>query len=358
MRYLTSALCLAISAALLSACSGGGPSSNPSLSTGDGYAVTRSADGHHFIPHWSKHASLIPEGVHPGMLPKHGARHALGVGPGGIYVSELFGDQIFEYSHQNRNNQGPNCEINGVSYPGDIASDNQGNVIDPDGGTMTVQVFKGLGTCGTEIGSVSDPYGQPVDASSANASSGTIAVANVFDDSFAAGSISLCTLSGGCTTNLTNSSLYLVGGVAMAKNGDCWASGVDGYGNPQLIWFQGCSGSGESATGYESYSFGGIDIDNKGNLAIIDSLSGTVTVYSGCNPSCSVVSQPYQLQGFSLFGKFNKQAMTYVAADISSGSIDVYKYHDGTLNYWFSFDNGLDAYNGVEGVALSPRSKE
>jgi hypothetical protein len=356
MRLLKPALCAIVTAAVLSACSGGS-SSTPTASNGTGYALTRSADGHHFIPHWTKRASLIPEGTHFDRMPHRGVR-PLGPGVGGIYVSELFGDQIFEYSHRNTSNGPPNCEINGISYPNDIASDNQGNIIDPDGGTETIQVFTGKGACGPQIGSTSDSYGEPVDASSANAATGTIAVANIFDNNFEAGSVSLCTLSSGCTTNLTNSSLFLVGSVAVAKNGDCWASGIDGYGNPQLIWFQGCAGSGESVTGYTSYSFGGIDIDNKGNIAVIDSLGQTVTIYSGCNPACNVVAGPYQLQGFSIYGKFNRQAMTFVVADVEYGSVDVYKYHDGSLNYYFSFDNGLTGYDGVEGIAQSPRSKE
>lgn len=356
MRLSKPMLCAIVAAALLSACSGGS-SSTPNLSTGSGYALTRSADGHHFIPHWTKHASLIPEGMHFSVLPKRGMR-PLGPGVGGIYVSELFGDQIFEYSHRNTGNGPPNCEINGISYPDDIAADSQGNVIDPNGGTETIQVYTGEGTCGSEIGSTSDTYGEPVDASSANAATGTIAVANIFDNSYGSGSISLCTLSAGCSTNLTNSSLFLVGSVAMAKNGDCWASGIDGYGNPQLIWFQGCAGSGESVSGYQSYSFGGIDIDNHGNLAIIDSLGQTVTIYSGCNPTCTMIDGPYNLQGFSIYGKFNRQAMTFVVADVEYGAIDVYKYHNGKLNYSFSFNDGLTGYDGVEGVALAPRSKE
>ena len=90
-----------------------------------------------------------------------------------------------------------------VSSVNDIAVDGKGNLIDPDGGTRTVIVFKGPGMCGPSIGSVSDPYGQPSDAASINAATGTIAVANIFGTS-GPGSISLCTLPGGCFANLTN----------------------------------------------------------------------------------------------------------------------------------------------------------
>ena len=104
--------------------------------------------------------------------------------------------------------------------------------------------------------------------------------------------------------------------------------------------------------------FGGLDIDNKGNIVSLDSVFGKAMVYSGCNPACSVVSGPYTLQGNAIYGHLNKQAMTFAAADFINGQIDVYKYHQGTFNYWYSFNNGLSAFNGVEGVTYSPRSRQ
>ena len=50
--------------------------------------------------------------------------------------------------------------------------------------------------------------------------------------------------------------------------------------------------------------------------------------------------------------------MTFAAADIINGQIDVYNYHQGTFAYWYSFNNGLSAFNGVEGVTYSPRSRQ
>ncbi len=216
----------AITAALLAACSGNGtqPSVAPGISGppavsgpanhsrgGVNYAIYRNSNGR-YMPRYARNATLIPEGMLPaGSGPLHGNPPPPGVGKGGIYVSELLGDAIYEYSHKNTANNPPNCSISGTSLANDIAADNQGNMLAPNGGNQTIQVFSGNGSCGSQIGSVSDGYGEPVDVSSADAVSGTIAVGNIFDTNFGAGSLSLCTISAGCTTNLTSSNVYLSG---------------------------------------------------------------------------------------------------------------------------------------------------
>ncbi|HEY6485160.1 MAG TPA: hypothetical protein VIX83_02110 [Candidatus Cybelea sp.] len=364
MRSLPSAIGAIATAALLAACSGGLSSTTPAGDTGVSSAITRDAQGH-LRPHWSRRATLIPDSMRPNhKMPLHGVPLIKkgggggGAGVGGFYVGELLGSELLEYAHKNTGNAPPACTIGGVSLPQGISSDDQGDIIEPDGGTATVQVFKGRGECGPSLGTINDTYGEPVDASTPNAVSGKIAVANVFDF-FGAGSVSVCTLSGGCSANLSNPNMFAVSSVVMKKgSGDCWASAVDSSGNPTLTWFAGCTGSGQTATGYQNGSFGGLDIDNKGNIVSLDSVFGTATVYSGCNPTCTVVSGPYALQGNAVFGHLNKQSMTFAAADVINGQIDVYKYHQGTFNYWYSFNNGLSAFNGVEGVTYSPRSRQ
>ena len=60
-----------------------------------------------------------------------------------------------------------------------------------------------------------------------DALTGKIALGNIFDNSSASGSVSICTLAGGSTDNLTNSVMYEVAGVAMDNSGNCWASAED-----------------------------------------------------------------------------------------------------------------------------------
>ncbi len=214
----------------------------------------------------------------------------------GLYVSEFYGSAILGYPPNNRRNKPPSCTVPGVSYVNDVAVDGNGNLIDPDGGSRTVKVFKGPGMCGKELGSIGDPYGQPSDATSADAATGTIVVGNQYDGpstTIAPGSITLCTLKAGCTKNLTTREIMAVAGVAQARNGDCWASATNSGGTATLIYFKGCSGAGRAASHFKNKSYGGLDIDSHGNLVAISSFSEELYVYAGCNPSCRLVGGPF-----------------------------------------------------------------
>jgi hypothetical protein len=363
MRLQISALSALIAAGLLAGCSGSGPSTNPSAPGSVGAPQTRGA--HSLFQRWTANASVLPPALRPSHpMPLHG-RTGKGIKPnfmgasGGFYVSEFYSTDIFAYAHQNSGNNPPTCMIPGVLFPNDVASDDRGNVIDPDGGSKTILVFKGSGKCGSMIGSISDPYGQPVDATSANAATGTIAVANIFSTFEGGGTISLCTMKGGCTANLTNSSMYEVIGVAMSRGGDCWGTAYDSSGTPSLQYFAGCAGTGQTATGWTNSSPGGLDIDKSGNLVSLDPATSTVNVYSGCNPACTLVAGPFALQGEAIYGHLNRQNMAYATADVEFGQVDVYDYDIPTsLGYMYSFNNGLTASDEVLGVAYAPRSHQ
>ena len=124
--------------------------------------------------------------------------------------------------------------------------------------------------CGPKAAKIADTYGQPVDASSANALTGKIAVANTFDNGSTPGSIPVCTVSAGCTKNLTNPAMDGVAGVAMDNKGNCWADGINPSVQATLTYFAGCAGRGVQATGFGNAGPGGIDIDASGNLLTID----------------------------------------------------------------------------------------
>jgi hypothetical protein len=136
----------------------------------------------------------------------------------GIYVSENLssGLDVFGYANNNRSNGPPVCSEN-ASSTYDLAVDGKSNLIVPEYNTITV--FKGPTMCGQELGSFhtiwDDDY--PVDATSPDAATGTIAVGVIQDAGSGVGSIELCTLKSGCKTNLTNgSAMNLVFAVAMS----------------------------------------------------------------------------------------------------------------------------------------------
>jgi hypothetical protein len=280
----------------------------------------------------------------------------------GVYVDALTGasnSAIFGY-HVNRRRKPPICRIERLRYADNVAVDGVGNLIVTNGHRGSVSVYKGPDMCGPELGSLRDTVGRPSDAASNNAATGTIAIGNALDVS-GPGSILVCTLPKGCSANLLNPKMSVVGGVALANNGDCWASAIDASsGAATLIYFKHCSGSGRAATGYKNKGDGGLDIDAQGNLVAISS-SGSQTsvyVYKGCNRRCSLVGGPFALPYQAMRGHLNKDSSELAMANVLAPQVDVYSYSPTNISYKFSFKiNGISAV-GVEGVAYNPRSKQ
>ena len=67
---------------------------------------------------------------------------------GGLYVSQFNSASILGYKSNNKKNGAPTCNIPGVQYLNGVAVDGKGNVIDPDGGSRSIIIFKGPGMCG------------------------------------------------------------------------------------------------------------------------------------------------------------------------------------------------------------------
>ncbi|HEY3676041.1 MAG TPA: hypothetical protein VGK84_08635, partial [Candidatus Tumulicola sp.] len=232
----------------------------------------------------------------------------------GLYVSQFNSTSILAYKSSNKKNAPPTCTIPGVLYLNGVAVDGKGNVIDPDGGSRSIIIFKGPGMCGSKAASAADSYGQPVDAASNDSLTGKIAVANMMDTGSKAGSVSVCTMKGGCKTNLTNSAIYEMVGVAMDTKGNCWASAYSPQFTPKLVYFAQCMGAGVVATGYQNSSPGGLDIDKAGHLVTIDTSAnniGALIVYSGCNPACTVVGGPFALHGETFWGHLNQDSTNF-----------------------------------------------
>ncbi len=240
----------------------------------------------------------------------------------GLYAVDFYGTDIFGYRSKNRDNGPSICAVGPTEYTNGIAVDTKGNLIAPDGGNYSIIVFKGPRMCGPQLGSIQDPYGQPSDVASIDAATGMIVVGNIFDgpaSSPSPGSVSLCTLSAGCTTNLTNPKMYEVGGVALARDGDCWASTMDASGVARLIYFRGCSGSGQVATHFLNKGFGGLDWGDLGNLISISYYFGSsieLYVYKGCKPACKLVGGPFALKGLPFFGRLNKDSTRLATGDV------------------------------------------
>lgn len=353
IRFVAAAFCIGL-AGTLEACSGAGSSvqavpAQPAI--GDPV----------FIPQWSAFATVVPLQLRPAAqneIPFDETPGGDAATAGGIYASEVYGSDIWGFPANNPHNGKASCAETGVSAANGIAVDGAGNLIDPDGGSHTIIVFKGPKMCGAKVGSVNDPYGQPSDAASANATTGEIVVANIFDNNKKPGSISRCTLAHGCTSNLKNASMDEVAGVALARNGDCWVSATNKRGAATLTYFKGCAGSGKVATGYQNAYYGGLDIDLHGNLVSLSYYDSKLYVYKGCNPACKLVGGPFTLEGQAAFGHLNSTSTKYATGDFQYGQIDVYTYQPGKLTFIYRFNRGFNASELVEGTAYNPRSKE
>jgi hypothetical protein len=282
----------------------------------------------------------------------------------GIYAS--FGTpspEVLGYSGSDSSNGPPVCSVNagGVS---NIAVDRQGDLIVPAGDiAKTITVFAGPGLCGRKLGTIATPY-YPSDVASRNAANGgKIVAANppYCCPYHPRTGISVCTLSGGCTAELFAGHMEMYD-VALAPNGDCWATGFNRPSrSPALAYFAGCRHNGVIATGFLSGSVR--DIDDNGNLVVISGASGTsqLYIYSGCNPSCKLVGGPFQLKSGG-FGHLDANSKHLVVADTAyspfHNQLDVYSYSTTGIKYEYSISNGLPQYTTVYGAAFSPPSKE
>jgi hypothetical protein len=315
----------------------------------------------------SLYASLIPERMRPRGPVSLVGRPAPDIAKRGIYVSidTIGSTEVFGYKKRNRLNDPPFCTTPfSVSAPYDIAVNGAGNLIignlaSRSPNRYSIIIGQGPNMCGAMAATITPPNGYPRDFSSANALTGTIAVALDANGSTGA-SLALCTVSGGCTVFLTNPGIYRVFGVAMDHRGNCWGSGFSASDFVNLTYFAGCAGSGVPATGFINASPGGIDIDASGNLVTIDLAgtggSGAVNVYSGCIPTCTLLSSTPTIAN-SQYGHLNKLNTQLAVSNVQDQQIDIYRYSPTGVTYLYSFNNGLSGTN-IVGVAYNKRSPQ
>lgn len=355
MRLFRLALAATVVSALLAGCS----TSNLSVPTSSSPAEAQAnhlVNGH-FIPGWSRFATLIPVELQAGprrVLDRVMAGEHAKNGHVDIYGSQYFAATINGFKGADPKNRPPVCSLSG-NYVSDIAVDGKGNLIDPDGGTLSVIVYRP--NCGAPLGTISDVYGNPSDAASFDAVNKKIVVGNIYGSLYSGG-IVICTLKSGCTKFLTNESMWEVAGVALARNNDCWASASDSAGTATLTYFKHCSGSGRAATGWKNRYYGGLDIDTQGNIVAVDAFVPQLWVYRGCKPHCAVVGGPFPLHGDTIFGHLNRTGTQWIGGDYQNGMLDVYTYSTKGLTYEYSIGNGFTVSDSVEGAAFSPSSEQ
>jgi hypothetical protein len=312
-------------------------------------------------------ASGLPGGTQPATTHPAWYRQAPDAIRKGVYIDEFYTNAILAYAGTKPNkNLPPVCSLP-ASYVVDVATDASGNLIDPDGGSHTVTVYRGPAVCGAKLGSFADPDGQPSDAATLDAADDTIYVGNIQATRESSGDVSVCTLAGGCSAVLSNPAIGgELFGVAEDKRGNVYATGyassTGGRGSgsgASLVHWKGGKGKGSVIAAYRNAWPGGLDFDRDGNLLALDTFAqntGALWVYSGCPAHC-VAHGPFALQGESVYGKVDATARLFEAADFEHGQVDVYRYH-GTrgITYLYSFSDGLSPSGVVEGIAIEPAS--
>lgn len=341
MRSLANALSLALGLLLFAGCGAGIVSQPPPTSQAPAASV---------IPDWMHLAmrAVPPQPIVYAATPKTG-----------FYAAEFWGTDVLGYRSPNKSNSPPVCQML-ANYVNGIGVDASGNVVVPNGYPVQIDVYRGPKLCGKLAGTFDDKYGQASDAATLNALNGTIVIANIeASRSNTIGNAAVCSLAKGCYRELKNKKIkYEVGGVALAKNGDCWLVSEDNasFTGAKLTYFKKCTGSGTTATGWKNGNWGGLLIDKAGNLVSIDFTpqSPALWVYHGCNPGCKKVAGPLALEGDSFYGSLSKNGSELVLGDSQYGQVDVYAYKPKKITYEYSFNNGLSLSEDVEAAAISP----
>jgi len=353
MRLLSAAVCTTVAAALLASCSGGNMGTTSSVPGTDSGASKVQA------LHHAGAVSIIPKSALPKGPIKLKGRQAPPQEMKGIYVAQFFGSTVNGYTKNNSGNGASICNVPGSSV-NNLGVDTVGNLIVPDAFSGVV-VYPGPTMCGSgSPTTISDTYGQASDAASVNALTGPIVVGNILGPGFVVN----CSASSLSCTQLTPSSQGIgeVAGVAMDAAGDCWADSYNAaFTAVILTYWAGCTGTGTAATGWLNTGYGGLDVDNKGNVVSFNwhgSAGTDLWVYSGCNPACTSVSDNSLTENTAIFGHIGKHGQRLVAGAYLVGQADIYQYSPTTLTYYYSFNNGLSVSGDTEGAAYSPSSKK
>jgi len=367
MRFFTAALCTTVAAAFLASCSGNGSSPSSSAPGGGGSMPQGIKSTHHLealttAPKWLIHARQ----THIIKAPASGVK--------GIASAEFFltTANVSVFPKNNSANGPAVCTDSTGSNINDLASDSSGNLIVPDAfsGVYVYAPPFTSSSCGTLLGIITDSAGQASDAAAIDAATGTIVVGNI------GGEVELCTLSSLSCTTATSPNMSTLAGVAMDKSGNCYADAFNTSGTVSLWTYSGtpsapCTGSGTelgSANGFVEPYYGGLDVDNKGNLVVVSlfknssfALPSSITVYSGCaTGTCTVVGGPFDANGSAeyVFGHVGRQNERFVAGNVFTG-LDVYAYtgHGTGLTYMYSFSPTGCATNECEAAAYMPNAQ-
>jgi hypothetical protein len=268
-------------------------------------------------------------------------REAPAAARAGVYVSQAngsFDGVIFGFTAGNRRNDPPVCSIEGQKFAdSQIATDPAGNLYVPNIVTASVNIY--APGCGKLIASVADPYGAAVDA--------------VFGGTtiYAAGgaTVAVCTPRG-CTSALTDPSIFQLETAAVDSAGNVWVSYYSQKGAITLIVWPNGSMPGRVVSGYVNQNTpGDLMFDRNGTLVSLQTRFSHVYTYR-CNAATAACTNTgtFDLRAGSLFGALNRRNTNFQVSDYVNHSVDVYAYP--SFAYQYSYSRGLLPNDAVEGI--------
>jgi hypothetical protein len=219
--------------------------------------------------------------------------------------------------------------------------------------------------CGKILWSATDANGQPSDAfGKPSATKGEsfakeAVVTEIANYTTGVGAIEICSKASGCGTPFSNSAItgYAAGAV-MDTKGNCYVSAENSSIQFVGVYFKKCTGTGTLMTGALNAHYGGVFIDTKGNLGILDYGAGSTSylyVYKGCNPACKHVSTT-TLHGGSFDCGLDSKGTTLACGDYINTEVDVYTYSPtkAGAKYSYSFNGGVSSGSNLEDAAFAP----
>jgi hypothetical protein len=273
--------------------------------------------------------------------------------PRGIYVTEAHG--LMGKLPLDDAGGAPLCTISNLAYPGDPAVDWDRTVYVPVREGSVVAAYDPDCTLDTAR-SLQDPGESPVDV--AFAPDGTAYVDNVVTTSVGAGSISV--YPPGATTPsrlLTDPLINDSYGVLVDARGNVFESfqysgdGVHAFlETPGILEYAGGEGAAKILSLSGLHGPVGLQMDDHATLIVVDAVLRRVLRYAYPYRGAPVSS--FSLVGRAYYAKLDRLSQRLYVANIDDGTIDVYAYPSGTLQY--RLDRGLTASNEVWGVALDP----
>ncbi|MBV8068038.1 MAG: hypothetical protein JO113_08665, partial [Candidatus Eremiobacteraeota bacterium] len=283
MRCFAGVISSAIAAALLASCAQSAPS------MGEMPSQSNAAAGAARIAPLVPPQLIVHANFHGRIAPLNARR--------GIYVSvfSLTSNNIVGFK---KNGSGPICYDSTGSNVNDIVTDATGHLIVPNG-TLGINVYNGPEMCSSLNGTIST-YSGAGTAAATDAVNGPIVVGGT-------NGVAVCDLHENLCFPLKSANLSSTAGVAMDGNGNCYADGFDSSGFVGLWVYRKCKEPGKeltSANGFSEPYYGGITVDNRGNVVVLSlfnssfSTPSTMTIYSGCvTGTCTKVGGPFALKG-------------------------------------------------------------